>query len=310
MNTILNYCVRVLMVGFLFLSAFPVMSEEDPIYIPLAGYDSLVLESRSVLSPSLGAILIGENFSFTGIYTHSSFSTEEPKGYPEAFHSIDGMFEVHAGKHQLVSILKSESDQPIYGGWETFQTAVIYNFRLIENKSLNISLGGGAVLSDFGIDLENGKPWPLLPVPYISIKYSSANLEAGFDFITGPVFNMALFPESKFHCSLDLQMDEFRDLRDLLFDASLEYRFFEADHPFGDFAGIAAGVRNNSSGFTSGESEESYEIQYYALYTELDLSLLKISGGYAFGGRERLGDMLPAELGDGYFLTVQGLYQF
>jgi len=86
----------------------------------------------------------------------------------------------------------------------------------------------------------------------------------------------------------------------------------------GDLAGIALGIKNDNYGaFKLGEydrnlveEDESIEIHYNALFGELDLTLLKITGGYAFNGRELYREEDTGNLGDGYFLSIQGMYQF
>ena len=143
----------------------------------------------------------------------------------------------------------------------------------------------------------------------VSLGFEDIELSHGMTISKLPGIQKA-YQQGKFRCSGDIRIDQFRDIRDLIFEAALHYRFFSAEDPSGDFAGIAAGVKNDSFGFTPGGSDESYEIQYGAVFTELDLSILKITGGYAFGGRERFGDSLSEESGDGYFLTFQGMYQF
>jgi hypothetical protein len=105
-------------------------------------------------------------------------------------------------------------------------------------------------------------------------------------------------------------MDQFRDSRDLIFETSVEYRFFDSDGPVGDLAGVSLGFKNDSLGFTAGKTDEEYELQYCALFAELDLAILTLAGGYAFEGRERRGEDDIRRIGSGYFVSLQGLYQF
>ncbi|HDP80660.1 MAG TPA: hypothetical protein ENN21_07445 [Spirochaetes bacterium] len=115
-------------------------------------------------------------------------------------------------------------------------------------------------------------------------------------------------------------MEQFRDSRDILFEFSLAYRFFPKTHSMGDFAGVSAGVKNDNYGafnlhdnkriLNFNGKDESLEVHYYALFGRIDLSLLKITGGYAFGGRELYQEEDTRDLGEGWFITVEGLYQF
>ena len=56
--------------------------------------------------------------------------------------------------------------------------------------------------------------------------------------------------------------------------------------------------------------DESVEVHYYSVFGAIDLSLLKITGGYAFGGRELYREEIKNDTGEGYFVSVQGMYQF
>ncbi|MDX9801610.1 MAG: hypothetical protein RBT69_09770 [Spirochaetia bacterium] len=310
MNTISSYWSRLVLSGLLCLAAIPVMAEEKIMYIPLGGYEYAALESRALQSPSLGAMIIGEDFFISGIYKHGSFSEKTPPGYPEHYHSIDTMLEAHKGRHQILSCFKTESDQPVAGGWATFQTTAIYNYQMISSENFNFRLGLGAALGDFGIDMEDGSNWPLIPVPFLGIEYSSRIIKADFSFVVGPNLSITIFPESKIRLSGEAEVNNYRDLQDLIFKAALHYRFFSGEDSADDFAGISAGIKNSSFSFTPGGSDKSYEFQYYSVFTELDLTLLKVSGGYAFNGQERLGEERPSKTGNGYFISLQAMYQF
>ncbi|MBC8485645.1 MAG: hypothetical protein ISS28_00585 [Candidatus Cloacimonetes bacterium] len=47
-----------------------------------------------------------------------------------------------------------------------------------------------------------------------------------------------------------------------------------------------------------------------AVFGMIDLSLLKITGGYAFQGIELYREEDTRDMGDGYFLSIEGMYQF
>jgi len=86
----------------------------------------------------------------------------------------------------------------------------------------------------------------------------------------------------------------------------------------GDFAGIAVGIKNDNYGaFDLGEhnknypeDEETFETHYNSVFGVLDLTLLKITGGYAFNGRELYREEDTKDTGEGYFLSIEGMYQF
>ncbi|QEN06702.1 hypothetical protein EXM22_01350 [Oceanispirochaeta crateris] len=286
------------------------MAKEKSFYIPLAGYEYINLHTRAIHSPRVGAIVIGDDFFISGIYKYDSFSKESPQGFPDHYHSIDTIFETHKGNHQFISCFKTESDQPITGGWATLQLAGIYNFQFINSEKINLKLGLGAALGDFGIDLKNGENWPLVPIPFLSVEYNSRAMKADFSFIVGPVLSVTIFPERKIQLHGEAEISDYRDMQDLIFTTALQYRFLTSADGTDEMAGVSVGIKNSNFGFTPGGSDKPYEIQYYSAFTELDLTLIKISGGYSFKGQERLGEESLSECGDGYFMNLQVLYQF
>ncbi len=74
-------------------------------------------------------------------------------------------------------------------------------------------------------------------------------------------------------------------------------------------AGIALGFKNDNYGAFNLENEdEVYEAHYYAALATIDLTLLKVCGGYAFGGRELYREDVIRNTGQGWFVTVEALY--
>jgi hypothetical protein len=276
----------------------------DFVYVPMAGYDLLRLSSAKTHSITAGGAKAGKKITFVGLYTRTIFDSAPAQDYPGACHGIELLLDINKNRHQVVSLLKSESDQPVCGGLETFQTAVVYGYEFIAGTRLHLALGGGLAVSDFGLES------PVIPVPFVRLRYESPLLEAGFDFITGPNLDLTFFPQQRFRLNGEFRIDQFRDPRDLIFEASLEYRFFNDQSSVGDLAGVALGIKSDNLSFTSAEHSEVYELHYYAVFAELDLSFLSLSGGYAFDGRERYEDDYTVGAGDGYFISLSGLWQF
>jgi hypothetical protein len=214
------------------------------------------------------------------------------------------------GNHHYLVLFKSEADKPLLGGLESFQTAAVYGYRLLDTQHNSLVLGAGLAVSDFGIELEDGRPWPLIPVPLVRFNHESRLLSASFDFITGPNLSFTLMPESRVRLKTDMRVDQFRDIRDLIFETELIYRFFGKDHPTGDFAGISVGIKNEGYGFAAEEKDEPVEFNYYSVFGTLDITLLKFTGGYVFDSRERYNGDDSCKLGKGYFLSLEGMYQF
>jgi len=289
-------------------------SDKEKIKVtPLVQFDYLSLESQSIQSAGAGIVLNNEDVMFVGIYTRHSFEEQLLYDYPDVYHTIDTLLDGKNGRHQYIGIFKSESDRPVSGGLYTYQAAAVYGYEFFKGKSLSLVFGGGLALGDFGIERKNGDPWPVIPVPLMRITYSSDWIDTKFECITSPNISFTIGPESRIRFKGDFRMDQARDIRDLIFDLSIDYRFFNSDSESGDFAGISAGFKNDNYGaFYLGEEdgEESIEVHYYSLYGVLDISILKITGGYAFKGRDLYREEYKVDSGDGYFISVQGLYQF
>lgn len=299
-----------LLIGvLLLLTLSPVWAEESHVY-PLVKYDYASLGSQGLHSPALGFMRTSNDTMFFGIYTLHTFTEPLRSDYPELYHSADLLYDGGKGKHRFLYLFKSEAEEPVIGGFNSFQTAAVYGYRLVDTPKTSLVLGGGLAVSDFGIELEDGGTWPLIPVPLIRFTHDSRLLSASFDFITGPNLSLTLWPESRVRVKGDFRMDQFRDIQDLVFEFALLYRFFEKDHPTGDFAGIEAGVKNEAYGFAVSGKEDPVEVNYYSVFGALDLTLLKLSGGYVFQSRERYSDDDTESLGDGYFLSLEALYQF
>lgn len=269
--------------------------------LPLLNYDYLSLGSQSVHSPGTGLIVTGENVMAVGLYSFHSLEKAPSNSYPTEYHSLEFILGGHKDRHTYLAVFKSQSDKPVYGGLNTFQSAAVYGYQLIDGPRLSLVLGAGLAVSDFGIEGANGGPWPLLPVPLIRMNYSSEWMETSFEFLTGPNLCLTIAPEKRIRFTGDFRMDQFRDIHDLIFENALHYRFFSADHPMGDLAGVSIGIKNDVYTFDLADEEEPLEIQYYALFGAIDLTLLKISAGYTFNdGNEK----------NGLYLSLQGMYQF
>ncbi len=276
--------------------------------IPLAQYQLLSLESQTVHSPGAGVIAVSENLFLIGLYSQHFFSQDLGFDYPDTYHSIELMADGRNARHRYLGFFKSESDRPVVGGLRTFQAAAAYGYEVVQQPGFSLVLGGGLAVSDFGIETADGNPWPLLPVPLIRAAWESRLLSANLDFITGPNLGLTLAPQSRLRATLDARLDKLRDERDLFFEGALVYRFFDSDHPMGDLAGVAVGMKSDAFEFALEAEDESLELHYYALFGTVDLALLKLTGGYAFDSRVRYRERTTESAGDGWFISVSALY--
>src|SRR6056297_68791 len=277
---------------------------------PLVKYDFASLGSQGIHSPGAGLLLMNDKLMLLGFYTRHAFTEPLQFDYPEVYHSVDLLLDGAEGNHHYLVLFKSEADKPLLGGLASFQTAAVYGYHLLNTEHNSLVLGAGLAVSDFGIEIEDGRPWPLIPVPLIRFNHKSRLLRASFDFITGPNLSFTLMPESRLRLKADMRMDQFRDIHDLIFETELMYRFFGKDHPTGDFAGISAGIKNEGYSFAAEGKDEPVEVNYYSVFGTLDITLLKCTGGYVFDSRERYNGNDSSTLGRGYFLSFEGMYQF
>lgn len=277
-------------------------------FIPLALYQLLSLDSQTVHSPGAGLIVAGENLFLVGLYSRHSFEKELKFDYPDTYHSVELMADGRRDRHRYLGFFKSEADRPVAGGLSTFQAAAVYGYEVVQRPRFSLVLGGGLAASDFGLETPGGEPWPLLPVPLIRAVWESRLLNANLDFITGPNVGLVLAPRSRFRATLDARVDKLRDERDLLFEAALVYRFLSPDHPMGDLAGVAVGIKSEAYEFALEAADGSLELHSYALFGTIDLTLLQLSLGYAFNSRVRYRESVTETAGDGWFMSVSALY--
>jgi hypothetical protein len=196
----------------------------------------------------------------------------------------------------------------VYGGLQTFQAAFGYGYELVRNNSLSLTLGAAIGISEF--EIGGGITVPVFPFPLIRCGFTSRWINISFDFLTTPALDMVIAPESKIRVNGSFRMVYYRDIRDLLFDCTLWYRFFTKEHALGDFAGVGIGVKNSGEDFKLGEEGKTYELAYYSVFGVIDLSFLELSGGYIFNGRERYDDNPAQSLGGGYFISARLAWQF
>ncbi|TVR29546.1 MAG: hypothetical protein EA404_14605 [Spirochaetaceae bacterium] len=302
------FLIALLAAPFIFWTGPALAADSGLQVIPLAQYQLLSLESQTVHSPGTGVVVVGEELVLVGLYSRHWFGQDLDFDYPDTYHSIELMADGRNDRHRYLGFFKSESDRPVAGGLRTFQAAAVYGYEVVQQPRFSLVLGGGLAVSDFGIETAGGNPWALLPVPLIRAAWESTLLNANLDFITGPNVSLTLAPQSRLRATVDARIDQLRDERDLLFEGALIYRFFTPDHPVGDLAGVAVGIRSDTFEFARESADESIELHYYALFSTVDLTLLQLSGGYAFDSRVRYRERTNESAGDGWFISVSALY--
>jgi hypothetical protein len=282
---------------------------------PLASYEYLHLEEQQFHSP-------GEELSFMRIEGQSLFlfqasakqyflEQENMAGYEGPYHSGTLMLLQKTGAHQFIAFFDTSSSEPVYGGLRTFRAGIGCQYELIHTERSSLTIGGILAIIDLGVEFDDGKIWPLYPVPSVQYEFKSQFFSASASLPIPPELRFTVLPENKIRLSTTVSfMMKFRDARDIFFDCALWYRFFDADSELGDFAGFGVGTKNSGLSFDFGEKNKSYELQYYSLYGILDLSLVQISGGYCFRGKEIFDSSNSRTLGNGYFVSVSASLNF
>jgi len=288
--------------------------------VPLLSYEYLSFDRQSIHSPGQGILFTRGNMTpplserrdsllIAGIF-RQYFIQEERKWYPAVFHSINFMIDRRIGRHLFLGLVAAESDKPFYGGIRTFISGPGYGFEFIRTENISLTLGVGLGVGYFGIELPNGEPLSVMPIPIVRFNMETSWINLSFEFLTRPGLNITLFPQHRIRLINSFGVNQFRDIRDLLFDITLMYRFFSSDSNFGDFAGIGIGVKNWAFGFPLAEDGKSYEVVYNSIYGLIDLSFLRISGGYSFNGMEIFDLNRRRDIGNGFFINVTLAWQF
>jgi len=211
-------------------------------------------------------------------------------------------------KHNFFGVFSGLSSAPVYGGLHTFAVGAGYGYELIRNENYSLILGAALGISDF--ELINGVVLPVLPVPLIKFNMNFSWISLYFQMLTKPSLSITLLPQNRIRFISNFILTAYRSIDDLAFDCSLWYRFFDASHSLGDFAGLGLGIKHDGIGFATNDRDKWYDINYYALYGKLDLTFLQLSGGYAFNGIEIYDLTRKENAGGGFFISAQLAYRF
>lgn len=281
-------------------------------WIPQLRYTVLSHGGQTLRIPSAGLMLYSSNVTAVMRYQAVAVDTALRYGYPDLYHCLEAIAVCRQGRNRLLAVFKSESNTPLTGGWRSFKAALVYGYAVSSSPRFSLILGGGLAAGDLGVETGDGKIWPVLPVPFIRIFYNGTLLHGRFEFLTSPGISFDLFPGRRIRLGLEARLDEARDLRDLQFEAKLNFRFFLPGSVPGDIAGIAAGFRNGNYGEFSvnGRKNETVEFQYQSVFVALDISLIQLELGYAFNGREVYNGTARYSTGDGVYFQASALYRF
>jgi hypothetical protein len=314
---------KVFIFCMMFGAAFCFAEDEGVRIIPMLNYDFISLENQQYHAPGGGLILLdgdqepplSEKYNnlMVGLFYKPYILKEILPGYSELYHDIDLIVERKIGSHLIQGIFSTYSDKPVYGGFHTTYSSIGYGYELIRKENLHLTLGLALGVGDFGFYLPDGNILPLFPMPIIRLGFNSSIVNLALDF---PEVKLTFLPESRVRITGTAHLDiyKFHDIHDFKFNSILWYRFFDKDFAAGDFLGIGLGVQNvgqnDGTDFVLGERDRKYDVNYYSVFGIVDAGLLKLSGGYIFYGREVYDANYMREIGNGFFIKVEALYQF
>jgi len=279
-------------------------------FIPIGIYGYASLGSQGMHSPGFAAALKKDKTMYVGSYQNIRLSEEPLYDVGRNFHAINFLGDIYHGAWNILAIFRSESDDPFGGGLRTMQFGSALGYDLFHGKKSSFILGLGIAVGDFGVELSDGSPLYVIPIPFVRYQTEGNFMKVDFSFLTGPNLALTLAPKSKVRITNDLRFDRLRDAGDLIFESLLWYRFFDSNHEYGDFAGVGVGLKREDASYDMADREDLFSIQYYGALVVFDISVLKISGGYAFDAVERHGDEFKRGLENGFFGEIQCLYQF
>jgi len=285
-------------------------------YYPLLQWNTRIWEDQSTGSVGGGLIAQGgidDSLQLVALFSRVTFDSPSGGDQSDPCYTVDSLMVRQKGKHRFISLLKSYADRPVIGGIGTFSFISGYGYNVLNGDHSSLWIGGSLAVSDWGDVLGNGSQAYLLPLPFIHYDLKTRLMEASADFTTSPLFDLTLAPESRFHINGSAILTDMGNLWDggMKYDLSAEYRFFDENHPLGDFAGIKAGFQAEDTEYViQSRDGETLNYSWKALYGTLDLSLLEITGGYLLDGREQGGDGYENHLGQGFFCHIQLAYAF
>jgi hypothetical protein len=292
-------------------------SEDEKNYniMPLIKYESVSVENRQYHTPRAGMVfmkggqtlpLSAERDSLMVAAFYQPYLLKEKEAEYSVYHKISFVADRRIKRHNISGAFRSSSDEPVYGGLQTFLATIGYGYEFMRTDSLSLTLGASIAAPEFDI---GGVTVPVFPMPFVRLDLISSWINLSFNCTTFPELDVVIAPESKIRMTGTFSMEGF-SIRDFLFECTLWYRFFNKEHRLGDFAGLGAGIRNNSINFDLGEKDRMYDMGYYSVFGTIDVSFLEISGGYIFSSWELYDGITLQSPGNGYFISARLAYQF
>jgi hypothetical protein len=252
-------------------------------------------------------------FSTTAMYS-ATIADGIENNYPSLYHSIVLSFNGKAGRHTGFGAITANTDEPFYGGLHTFNAFAGYTYDLINGPHFSMDLGAYLIFMDINVNLPDGTPWLIWPLPGIALRWDYEWIDIG------------VFPGVKITIAdgKPVSFTMYKKSND--FDLSLWRHYYGKRQSRLEVLGIGAGLKNTTSQVKTAAGD-IYGINYYALYGSLRiLRLLEFHGGWTFNGKERYGKInwdnlfemygysdeleYKTEIGNGFFFTISARFIF
>jgi len=75
----------------------------------------------------------------------------------------------------------------------------------------------------------------------------------------------------------------------------------------GDFAGIGAGIKHDTTDFVLSHNTTTFELQQTSVFASVDLSILKIQGGWIFNNDYLIDGKQCGSSAKGWYVSIQGM---
>jgi hypothetical protein len=203
-----------------FISAIPVFAQTEDTgngisFAPLAAYTYIHLEEQAAHTPLFGLAVMAGDYGNPFTEIHKSFfaaALYQPVffsngGMNATYHKIDLLLDGRIKRHNVFGLLHAPSDKPIAGGLHTFYAGAAYGYEIIRRDTVSFILGATLAIGDFDVDLPNGDPLPVFPMPFIRLSVDTRWFDMGFEYMLGPSLTFVIAPESRIRFTADMHME-------------------------------------------------------------------------------------------------------
>jgi len=242
------------------------------------------------------------------LFYSPSIINEIYPSYPNLFHNAGALIFYRLNQHRVNAAFMARSDKPLYGGLDTFAGFAGYSNEIVNGEHFSLALGLNLAVINFGIELSNGVPWLLWPLPVINIGWVYEWFTFNISSLP-PMVRFVLAPQHPISLEASMRVTNF--------DIAIWFRRFRNENPSFELFGIGAGIKRETNMVSFANEGRRYGINYNALYGSIRiLRLFELSGGWVFNGVEGYGDRnlstadFDGNIGRGFFVSLSARMLF